>query len=231
MGDDAELWNREYSREGIPSSFRTRPSSPVEGLLPLLKRSNARKIVDIGCGAGRNSLFLASNGFELYSMDFASDAVKRMRQRARSDGLSRKLHAICQDVGTKWKLGTGSLDAAIDTFCYKHLIGRKEQERYRSELGRVLKPGGIYLLSLADVNDSYYGALPKKELYGNMVVRDPGNGIRSVLYSKREVETVFSGRFKLVAYKRKVQSNTMYGRRYRRRVTHVFVFRKREKSQ
>jgi methylase of polypeptide subunit release factors len=48
----------------------------------LFKTKGYKKILDLGCGTGRHSLFLAEQGFEVYATDMSPTAVKIATEKA-----------------------------------------------------------------------------------------------------------------------------------------------------
>jgi SAM-dependent methyltransferase len=225
-----DRWRLEYEQEGIPSSFREEPSGSVQAFAQFLEERQVKNgiAVDLGCGRGRNSLFLAKLGFFVYSFDFVPEAIQALQRDAEELGVSNRIYARCQSVSEKWPVEDQLADIAIDAFVYKHLIPDSEKRVYRMELDRVLKPRGYYLLTLADVDDGYYGPLlsnsPEPE---RNVIVDPAIGIGSILYSKADIEREFSMKFDLVAHTLKARPGHMHGQEYLRK-THVFIFQRKE---
>ncbi|MBS0649249.1 MAG: hypothetical protein JSS10_08520 [Verrucomicrobia bacterium] len=63
-------WSHEYQRKGIPSSFRKDPTKPlVEFMAWCRDKGLSGSAADIGCGQGRNSFFLAQEGFKVIAVD------------------------------------------------------------------------------------------------------------------------------------------------------------------
>jgi SAM-dependent methyltransferase len=216
------LWSTEYQRKGIPSSFREEPSGSVVEFYRFLTEMNHR--LDLGCGTGRNSLFLAEQGFDVHSVDFVPDMIEKLRYHSESQGLANRIHGYCQSVTDSWPFQPGTFDVAIDTFCYKHQIEKTGKETYRRELARVLKSGGFYLLTLAGIDDGYYGPLLKTSPNPReRVIVDPANGIPSILYSKEDIEREFADCFHLVHYRHKQRDWKMHGKEHPRS-THLFIF-------
>ena len=82
----AESWNREYGRRGIPSSYRDEPSGALLWALANWRRLTGRdtpaSALDVGCGTGRNTCYLAGLGARTVGVDFSSAALARARARA-----------------------------------------------------------------------------------------------------------------------------------------------------
>ena len=74
---ERDKWDARY-REGAYEN-RTHPTALLAEWLPRLPRGRA---LDVACGAGRNALFLAENGFEVTALDISSVALDRGRRAA-----------------------------------------------------------------------------------------------------------------------------------------------------
>jgi SAM-dependent methyltransferase len=137
-----DLWAAEYEEGGIPSSVRSTPSGAVKWAVQELKRAHfpLRDTVDIGCGKGRNSLYLAEQGMHVTAMDFTPNAIAHLEQTAAERHLGDKIRAIVQDVTEPWPVAQASMDLATDAFCYKHITGHEARESYKYQLLRALRP-------------------------------------------------------------------------------------------
>ena len=100
-------------------------------------------VLDIGCGAGSNVLFLARRGFEAHGIDLSPDAVAAAKDRARAKALSvdvRVGDALAIDAADSRFAG------AIDNGCFHGLPVRRRTE-YSREVARIVRPGGAFVLS------------------------------------------------------------------------------------
>lgn len=224
-------WAAEYESRGLPSSFRQEPSGAVLDLVQIALELGINPqecvAVDLGCGTGRNSLFLAGHGFTVYAIDLVASLIDELQSKAQAVGLQSRLQAICGDVCEPWPLGAAAAGIAVDTFCYKHLMDAEDRAAYRRELARVVKQRGLYLLTLASIEDGYYGSLPNQPISTGMrVIQDPINGIESVLYERTAVEEEFAPNFSVVRYVEKKKPGRMHGAEHAR-VTHFFVMQRR----
>jgi 2-polyprenyl-3-methyl-5-hydroxy-6-metoxy-1,4-benzoquinol methylase len=97
---DRRKWNERYAQGAFAA--RTHPNELLENWLPNLPVGRA---LDIACGAGRNSLFLAAAGFEVDALDISSEGLSRAAATARAQGLEinwleRDLESGLPDGGT-----------------------------------------------------------------------------------------------------------------------------------
>lgn len=79
---DKAKWDERY-RAGAFAE-RTHPSALLEDWISRLPCGRA---LDLACGAGRNSLFLARHGFEVTGIDVSSEGLKRAAASAEREGL------------------------------------------------------------------------------------------------------------------------------------------------
>lgn len=220
-------WSEEYKRKGIPSSFR---KAPTQALVEFIvwyqnKGLNPGNVVDIGCGQGRNSFYLANKGFNVTAIDLLSENANFINNESQRQKLP--IQAFSQDVSTKWPVNKDSLDLAVDIFCYKHIVEKEDQKRYRTELWRTLKPNGYYFISLASEKDGFYGSLLANSLDSNRkLIVDPYSKIPSLLYSLDELILEFSDLFCIVETKEEKSTSPMYGKEYRRVILNC-TFQKR----
>jgi SAM-dependent methyltransferase len=225
--DLSEKWDQEYQRKGIPSSVRGGPSGALEEALLRLGRARvpAGTAVDIGCGSGRNSLYLADCGYTVCSIDFVARMISRLQETIRGTERESRISAYCQSVTDPWPVPDHACDLAVDMFCFKHLVTESDRSAYIQHLVQALAPTGHFLLTLAGQDDGYYGSLPRLEgdLPGRIIL-DPGNQIRSALYERDDIEVLFSKYFALEHYEKKIKTNEMHGKAYVRS-THVFLMR------
>lgn len=229
-GNTSLNWAHEYSQQGIPSSNRLDPSGSLLQFFdfaPDLMQaalSGTLAGLDIGCGTGRNTVVMASKGFDMTSLDFVAPMIDRTNELAGRLGLSGKVKAVHHDIAKPWPVENLKFDVAIDTFCFKHQIPVEAKNNYHKELRRSLKPNAYFLLTLAGIDDGYYGQFlaSSPEPERNVIV-DPENSIPSILYSKDDILSEFGDAFTLQHHKHKEFIGDMHGRPYERS-THLFIF-------
>jgi 2-polyprenyl-3-methyl-5-hydroxy-6-metoxy-1,4-benzoquinol methylase len=98
-------------------------------------------VLDIGCGAGNISVWLASLGFNVTGIDISSTAIHWAGERLKSLNLSGEL--ICMDFSKKVNFEKNIYDFVIDGLCLHCIIG-KDRANFLSNIGQTLKSNGLF---------------------------------------------------------------------------------------
>jgi SAM-dependent methyltransferase len=106
------------------------------------------RVLDAGCGYGRNLVHLLREGCEIFALDADTDGVEHVRQL--SDSLRTGLAAENFQVGfiEQMPFPNGFADVVI---CNSVLHFARDEQHFRSmlaELWRVLRPGGMLFCRL-----------------------------------------------------------------------------------
>jgi SAM-dependent methyltransferase len=100
---------------------------------------SAGRALDLGCGTGRNSVYLARHGWDVTGVDLVEHALVRARERAAAEDVSAKL--IQGDVTRLDELGVGdSFALLVDFGCY-HSVPEAKRDAYAAAVTKVAKPG------------------------------------------------------------------------------------------
>lgn len=107
------------------------------------------KILDAGCGGGRNLVYLLQSGWEVFGVDESSSALAQTRRLATS--LSPRLPAgnFRDEPVERMSFADAEFDVVLSSAV---LHFARDEEHWRQMLGemwRVLKPGGIFFARLA----------------------------------------------------------------------------------
>lgn len=87
MESDRQRWNERYRGEGC--LMGERPTAFLVESLPLIvSRTPGRRALDLACGEGRNSIFLARNGFSVTGVDISEEALAKAERRAAAEGVA-----------------------------------------------------------------------------------------------------------------------------------------------
>lgn len=122
-----------------PSGSSQRARRQVQALQRFLPRNKDAQIVEIGCGMGDLLSGLAQLGYDCTGLDVSRTRIDMLRSRRVNN-----LH-FEQAEGTRLPFAAGSFDVAISIQLFEHLHP-DDAVTHLSEVLRVLKPGGVYLL-------------------------------------------------------------------------------------
>jgi cyclopropane fatty-acyl-phospholipid synthase-like methyltransferase len=100
------------------------------------------RALDLGCGAGDNSCYLAEHGFDVTGVDFAASAVERARAQADERGLSARF--VEGDL-TNLQGIEGPFDVLVDYGTYDDL-GPEKRRLYRENVLPLARPGALFLI-------------------------------------------------------------------------------------
>lgn len=117
------------------------PPPEVQNLVASLPPGRA---LDLGCGYGRTSIYLAQQGWQVDGVDFVPQAIAEAKQRADAAGVLARIQFHVGSVADLHFV-TGPYNLAVDVGCM-HSLSTQLQESYRDELLRLLRPGAAYLL-------------------------------------------------------------------------------------
>ncbi len=79
------MWQKEYKKEKFYWGLK-----PEKGLKEVLKYAPKGIALDIGAGEGRNSMFLAKNGFEVEAIDKTKEGLEKCQKVAKKYNLPIK---------------------------------------------------------------------------------------------------------------------------------------------
>lgn len=149
-------WETTFSEEA--EFFGEEPSYPAQKAAELFKKEGKTKILELGAGQGRDTFYLARNGFQVYVVDYCEGGIEAIKEKAQHLGLSQSITAVCHDVRKPLPFDDGSFDG-----CYSHMLfcmafTTRELEFLSREAGRVLKPDGINVYTVRTTKDKHYGA-------------------------------------------------------------------------
>lgn len=110
----------------------------LEQLTALVRSGEVRSILDVGCGCGSVSLWLAQEGADVTGIDITTERLRVARRRAELMGLPAKFQqANILEM-------TGTYDAIWIEQAYHHLEPRRDVQ---AKIGSLLNPGGRLIIS------------------------------------------------------------------------------------
>ncbi|MBN2380618.1 methyltransferase domain-containing protein [candidate division WOR-3 bacterium] len=89
------FWEDAYKAQGPGNTFAAgKPSLEFYELITQLRKG--ARVLDLGCGDGRNAMFLAEHGFDVTAVDISENAIDKVRVLATQKGV--EVNAQVQDM-------------------------------------------------------------------------------------------------------------------------------------
>ncbi len=221
---EEKLWDQEYREHHIASSFKGTLSRSVIFLERFLKKSGKSltglRILDCGCGNGRNAIPLALMGNTVWGMDISEEALSDARKKiSEKHELVGKIFLLRSSMAKPWKFPDDHFDIVTDITSFDILLTQKEVDTHRQEVRRALKPGGYFLYYDMDVTDPYALWLKSEGRVreDGIIISPEPTPIPFRIYSLREIETIFSD-LKLLDSEVFRFKDAMYGREHDRAI-------------
>lgn len=118
-------------------------------------------VLDVGCGTGELSLFLARQGVDVLGIDLSPLAIRQAREKAYWRDIDA--HFQVWDALELEELGSHGFGfrTVVDSGMF-HLLGDRERNRYLEGVDAVVEPSGLYgvLGDDSQVGGRYYGFTP-----------------------------------------------------------------------
>ena len=136
---------RQWFYDGMYRFFRPRWDTGITPpeVVSLLESGRVQgSALDLGCGTGTNSIYLARHGFSVTGVDFSPKAIELGRQKARQAGVTIDFHR--GDV-TRLDFLREPFELVLDIGCF-HSLNQAGRDRYTANLVRLTHPGSIFML-------------------------------------------------------------------------------------
>lgn len=104
------------------------------------------KAITLGCGEGRETIYLAKQRFEVTGLDFSPTAIKKARRRAKAAGVD--VPFIVDDL-TNLNHSLGTFDLVMD-FGALNDMSQNDRDRYMENVVPLTRSGGFYVMFCFD---------------------------------------------------------------------------------
>lgn len=180
----SEVWNKVYSSD--KSFFGEEPSNFALLCFNHMTGKDVKRVLELGSGQGRDTIFFASNGIEVTALDYSEKGVEIVNKLANEKQLP--IAAKVFDVKKPLPFPDGSFDAVYSHMLFNMRFTKDELRFTFSEIKRVLKPNGFNFFSVRNVYDKFYGKGAKMDdgIYDI-------NGFQVRFYTEHEIVDLAQG--------------------------------------
>ena len=186
LNQQSQHWEKTFSSK--PEIFGLEPSKAAIKALNFFKEQNIKKIVELGAGLGRDSIFFAQNSIHVDALDYSSSAIKVIEQKIEKEKLSNYISTKVFDIREKLPFKDNSVEACFSHMLYCMALTKSDLEKLNNEICRILKTNGINIYTVRHIDDGDYknGIHRGEDLYEN-------DGFIVHFFSKDKVNSLLKG--------------------------------------
>lgn len=145
------------------------------------------KVLDLGCGQGRHTLYFAEQGYKSYGIDYIKRAIGEAKQEAKKRNLSNAHFQVMDLFNLKFPVS--NFDIVVDWSVLDHIYP-EEWSRYLNNILKVLKVGGYLILTEFSADDIRVKDKEKNSSFDR--------GSYDHYFKKEELEEIFSEHFEFI---------------------------------
>lgn len=219
MFNQKSVWDREYKNPKLVTN-KEDPQADTLRFFKFLKKNQKYRIedkivLDLGCGTGRNSNYLAEIGNKVIGIEISNVALMIAKKRGLDLGLT--VDYRLGDIGEKYNILDSYIDVVLDVTS-SNSLNEKGRDIYLNEINRVVKKGGyIFVRALAkDGNKNVKNLLkisPGIE-YDTYIMKEIG--LTERVFSREDFIKMYSKYFKILQLEKKTSYATFNNRIYKR---------------
>ncbi len=167
-------------------------------LAMFLQEARKGRALDVGCGEGRHSLYLAQEGYLVDAIDISENAIQKLRSLAEEYGFSELISPRTGDLRTL-DLLEGRYDLAVVSYVFPFLK-RSDILTVLDKVKLSLKSGGcIYASAVTTDDEEYRNYVKEQQPIEPRTYYSPGLKCYCYYFEKGELKTLFSD-FDIIDY-------------------------------
>ena len=136
--------------------FGLEPSLPAKKALNIFKENNYSKIVELGAGLGRDSIYFGKNSVNFSALAYSENGIKVINEKIKKENLTSSISTLKFDVREDLPFESNSVDACYSHMLYCMALTQKDLDKLNSEIHRILKPGGLNIYTVRNTDDGDY---------------------------------------------------------------------------
>ena len=149
-----DVYEHLYKAKRVKTARLGEPDDFIIDLESVLAERECRRVLDVGCGAGRNALFLAKQGYYVVGVDISSTALKIALRKA--DGSTLKECLFIRGTFLKLPFSNSQFNAIVSCYSIENQSLSKIRKAL-NEMKRILVSRGLVLVTLHSTKHWRFG--------------------------------------------------------------------------
>ena len=183
-----EIWDKVYSSD--ESFFGENESHFAVMSYSDFKKQGVNKLLELGCGQGRDTLFFALNDLDVHALDSSVIATENLHKKLREKNISIDLKHFDARQGIPFS--NNFFDAIYAHMFFNMHLTDEELKFLFIESNRVLKNNGMLFFSVRSDKDAQYNT--GKKLDNNIFEI---NGFQIRFFTKSQIRSFLSDYFEI----------------------------------
>lgn len=135
--------NYEKWYEGGGYYWGTEPADFCDELIKLCPPSKGKKVLDIGCGEGKDAVYMASKGYDVYAFDLTENGIRKTKLLAEEKDVDVK--AYVDDINTF--VTDEQFDIIYSSGTIQYLFEENKAEFFE-KIGKITKKNGFVFFNV-----------------------------------------------------------------------------------
>jgi len=183
-------WNDIYSNENY---FGTGPTILANLAKELIDKHSVRRILELGCGQGRDSVFFADHGCDITATDISENAIKFVGKIKNKYNLTN-LRLFVHDVEKSFDFLNGTFDLIYSNLALQ-FFELSRLDNIFSNINDIMNDDSLFLFSTKKPGDKYFNL-------GNKLSDNAFEykGITRFFFDKSQLEDTLKNHFNIIFF-------------------------------
>lgn len=227
MQKKKDFWNKQYKKP-THLTLSDEPSEDLVKFTRWLERQEGRKhlnvtalALDLGCGNGRNLVYLAQNfGMRGVGYDTSAEAIAQ----AKKLGVEMPLEFVVRSIAEPLPLADSSVTLALDMMS-SHVLTKVERKALLSEIVRTLRPNGFLFFKSFLLDGDQNAERMLKEYPGPEpdTYIHPEIGVSEHVWTEASLREFYEPHFTIHKLEKSYKHVTRSGSPWKRRTVSVYL--------
>ncbi len=206
--ESRKTWEDSFQEQIEKQAYNTAPVEAIVRTVSYYLRARVRPedeaslhFMEMGCGAAPTLGWLAQRGIRVSGVDISPTALELARNKFASSGFADRIGSLVEGSVAKVPFENESFDGVIESCVFQHL-SKDDRAKAFQEVGRVLKPGGVFVGHMLNIEHSTYQLRRNEELKSDPGTLDLHDGTSKIhltniglthFFTKKEFFQLLSG--------------------------------------